>query len=425
MTRHIIVASYDGIATHYCGVGTIVRNTIRALEEISKTEDIKVSLAFISADPNGKVFNKECYKSSLDLIKKTNGYLIPLSNGTNGFDEWDMWRSFPEWENVAVGLSSALNLILDDKEENIVMLHDTPFLLFSKFKKQMFGKKFKSLYLPHSSGLNHVFGNEEWREKRVETERSCFSVIKKDTDSKIIATGDSFGAHLSKDYGVFFGQNDYLRNGLYFEQYSSNLQNKLSNKDLKKFNINIPDSAKLIFSWGRCSIAKGFKELIEAWGKIENQLPNHYLVLQAPNNSGENNYFEKLKESSILIPRIILINDFDPEIWKSVLRCVNTDVVCLPSLMDPNPHTPIEAKFFCRGMNYVIIASEKDGVKDTFYENECVLINPYDIESFSRLLLSTTKISSTERKTMINSNNKTIHNYDYISNFKKLLNYLK
>ncbi len=400
-------------------------NTIKALQEISEKENIKVSLACISADPKGKVFNKECYKASVDLVNKTKGYFIPLSNGTLGYDEWDMWRSFPEWETASAGLASVLSLILSDKEENIVMLHDTPFLLFSKYKKQIFGKNIKSIYLPHSSGLNHAFGSVEWRKQRVKMENECFSLIAKDVDSKVVATGDSFGQHLIRDYGVDFSNSDYLRNGLYFEQYKKDLKNVFTNRDLARFNINIPTNAKVIFSWGRCSIAKGFHELVEAWKLIEMKLPNHYLVLQAPNNSGENDYFEKLKESSISVPRVILINDFDSHIWRSVLRCANTDVVCLPSLMDPNPHTPIEAKLFSKDMNYVIVASEKDGVKDTFKIGECLLIDPNNITSFAETLLSATNLSSEEKELMMRGNSETVCNYNYIQNFREFLDNIR
>jgi hypothetical protein len=424
MTKHIIIVSYDGIVTHYCGVGTIIRNTMKALDQISQVEKIRVSLVHIFADPKGKVFNKECYLDSLNLINKTGGSLISLSNGTPGFDAGDMWKSFPEWEKANTNLSSALDNLLTNNEDNIVMLHDTPFLLFSKFKDCIINRKVKYFYLPHSSGLNHAFGNAEWRSKRVKIEKECFSLITKDYDSVIIATGKSFGEHLINDYGLSFKPNAYLKNGLYFDQYSDCFSIKYKNKDLKKYGIDVPDNSKVIFSWGRCSIAKGFKELVLAWSLVEKELPNHYLVLQVPNNSGENEYFQNLKESRATIPRIILIDDFNSEIWKRVLRCENTDVVCLPSLMDPNPHTPIEAKLFSRGMNYVIVASEKDGVKDTFLPGEAILVDPYNTESFARSLLMGAELDVNVRNKMAISNSITINNYDYVENFKSFISNL-
>ena len=148
-----------------------MQDTIASLNELTNSEKIKVSLAYISADPNGEVFNKKCFQDSFELVKKTGGYLIPLCNGTAGLNEFDMWQSFPQWEYTCVSLSTALNMVLKDEDDNVLILHDTPFLLFHKFKQQIFGKKLRCFYMPRSSGLNHKFGNEEWREKRIEVNK--------------------------------------------------------------------------------------------------------------------------------------------------------------------------------------------------------------------------------------------------------------
>ncbi len=158
MERHLIIASYDGISTYYCGIGTTMQDTIASLNELVNSEKIKISLAYISADPNGKAFSQKHLQESVELVKKTGGYLIPLCNGSAGFNEFDMWQSFPQWEYACASLATALNMILKDEDDNILMLHDTPFLLFHKFKQQIFGKKLRCFYMPRSAGLNHKFG---------------------------------------------------------------------------------------------------------------------------------------------------------------------------------------------------------------------------------------------------------------------------
>jgi hypothetical protein len=418
MSKHLIIASYDGISTHYCGVGTIIRNTIYTLNEIVDSQKLKVSLAHISTDKKGKVFNPVCFQESIDLVKKTGGFLIPLCNGTNGFDESDMWKSFPQWNSTCASLVTSLNIILENDDDNIVMLHDTPFLPFAKFKTQMFDKTVRSFYLPHSSGLNHKFGNDEWRKKRVQIENNSFALIKADNNSHVLATGDSFAEHLKTDYQLTFSKKDYLKNGLFFDQYKKDKTMKYRSNQLKQFKINITDNSKIIFSWGRCSIAKGFKELVEVWKEIETELPNHYLILQIPNNSGEADYFQYLKHQSDIIPRTIVIDDFNPEIWKSILRCENTDIVCIPSLMDPNPHTPIEAKLFCENMNYSIVASERDGIKDTFNDDECFRINPSDKKQFCQTILHASRITAKMRQGMATKNSKSLNHFDYSANLR-------
>jgi len=57
MGKHLIIVSYDGIGTYYCGIGTTMQDTIASLNELVNSEKIKISLAYISADPDGKVFS--------------------------------------------------------------------------------------------------------------------------------------------------------------------------------------------------------------------------------------------------------------------------------------------------------------------------------------------------------------------------------
>lgn len=421
MEKHLIIASYDGISTYYCGIGTTMQDTIASLNELTNSEKIKISLAYVSADPKGDVFNKERYQNSLELAKKTGGNLIPLCNGTIGLNEFDMWRSFSQWEYACASLATALSMVLKEKDDNVLMLHDTPFLLFHKFKQQIFGKKLRCFYMPRSSGLNHKFGDEEWRQKRIELEKETFRVIENDFQSTVLAIGRNFARHLTNDYDLSFNKNDYLINGLYFGRYKRFLDKKLDIAELNRFGININPDSKIIFSWGRASVAKGLKELLEAWREVVNSLPNHYMIIQAPNNSGEDDYFQLLKQIAEETPRTVVINDFNPEIWQTVLRIQNTNIVCIPSTMDPIPHTAIEAKLFSTDMNYVIVGSNVDGVKDIYTSDECVWVNPYDKSNFAEGILKASKLTKEEKQNMKKSNAKSLSAFDYVKTIKEFL----
>ena len=279
--------------------------------------------------------------------------------------------------------------------------------------------------MPHSSGLNHVFGDDKWRNERIEIEKEAFRAIQNDTSSRLLAEGRNFAEHLMKDYGVIFEKDDYLTNGFYLNRYKKFFNQKFNIFDLNKFGIDINPKSKIIFSWGRCSVAKGFKELLDAWQKVAKLLPDYYLIIQSPNNSGENDYFQSLKKYEKKIPRTIVINDFNPEIWQTILRTQNTDIVCIPSIMDPNPHTAIETKLFSAGMKYVIIGSNTDGVKDTYTKGECIWVNPLDKNNFSRGILKAVRLSEEERRKMNKINSKNFSHYDYAKNVKNFLKKIK
>ncbi len=309
--------------------------------------------------------------------------LIPLCNSSKGETELDMWRSFEEWDFACVSLVTSLNILLNDNEENILILNDTPFLMFAKFKDLLEIKNIKLFYFPLSTGVNHAFGPDRWRNKRIKLERNCFDLISSDRNSKIIALGRCFAGRMHEDYGLNFTEKEYLQNGLCFGKYQDYLNVKFDTSDLQKFGINIETDKKIIFTWGRCSVAKGFKELAMAWSKIYNQLPNHFLIIQMPNNSGETDYFLQTKSILNSTSRSIIIDNFDPSIWKTILRAKNTDVVCIPSLMDPFPHTSIEAKLFSKNTNYITIISNTDGAIDAFSDGEALYVDPRDINLFS------------------------------------------
>lgn len=417
MKRHLIIATYDGIGTHYSGVGTIAKNLVDALGELSGDFELRVSIAYINVDHNSKVFNKQCFDKATRLTSKTRGMMIPLCNTTKGQNEWDMWRSFDEWNYACVSLVTALNLILDPNEENFVLLNDTPFLFFAKYKDLVTNENIKYFYFPLSTGKNHAFGDKDWRNNRIRVEQKCFDLISKDSRSKVVALGNRFAERMSEDYGLFFGKDDFLQNGLFFNRYSNYLDKKFANQDLKKFGIEVEKDSKLIFAWGRCSVAKGFKELALAWAKIYKDLPDHFLILQMPNNSGETEYFKEVQDILKNTSRYIVIDDFNPEIWKTVLRTENTSVVCIPSLMDPFPHTSIEAKLFSKDMNFLTIISDVDGAVDAFNTGEALYVDARNPEEFSKRLIEAATMDTESRRKIIDRNQWTIE----IFNFPKIL----
>ncbi len=412
MKKHLIIATYDGVGTHYSGVGTISKNIINSLLD-SGNLDIKISIAYINVDQTSKVFNKQCFDAATKLTTKTGGKMIPLCNSTKGESEWDMWRSFDEWNYLCISLVTALNLTLDSNEENYIILSDTPFLFFAKYKELISDRGLKCFFFPLSTGKNHAFGLEDWRKKRIDEEQFCFDKITQDPNSKVISLGKKFALRMHEDYGIHFSEKDYLQNGLCFDKYKGFLDVTFSNRDLEKFGIKISEDKKIIFAWGRCSIAKGFKELALAWVEVAEKLPNHYLILQIPNNSGETKYFNGVKEILKKIPRVIIIDDFNPNVWMTILRTNSTEVVCVPSLMDPFPHTSIEAKLFSKNMNFVTIISDVDGAVDAFDINESIYVDPRDTHLFASKIIGAVKMDSLLRKEIIARNETTIKFFDF------------
>ena len=62
MKRAIVSISYDGIITHYCGVGTIVKAMNKSINKINKTLNNKIDYYLISS-----AYNKKCLGYSKTL----------------------------------------------------------------------------------------------------------------------------------------------------------------------------------------------------------------------------------------------------------------------------------------------------------------------------------------------------------------------
>lgn len=419
--KHLIIVSYDGVFSYYTGVGTVIRNTIDILYEMDCLEDFKVSIAGISLDRSGKTFDYSSYDKAKSLSKKFGGHLISLANDTDGYNENDLWKDPANWRTACNSLVTALNIILGEEDDNIIFLHDTVFLYFEIAKRQIkanLRNTIRAFYVPHSSGLNHTFTNDSWNKERIKYERECFRAISNNPSSKIVAIGKNFSKHLKDCYGISFEKRDYLANGLIFDKYNDIIGKRSSHVDVKKYASELLENSKVIFSWGRLSQAKGFYELLNAWDKIQDKCPNHFLVIQAPMSCiSEKAFFEQFIERKKCIPRVVHICDFNPCIWQTFLRYDKTDVVCFASPMDPNPFTPIEAKLFGKDMNYVIVASMKDGIKDSFSDEECIpVMDPSDSDNFADKLMEATNIKPEDRRAMSELNYQSAYNFDYRKN---------
>ena len=419
--RHLVIVSYDGLFSYYTGVGTVIRNTMDILNEMSLEEHMKISLAGISLDIKGKAFDPPTYEKAKALVSKYHGSIISLANDTNGLSEDDLWKDPTNWRTACNSLVSSLNVVLDENDDNFIMLHDTVFLYFEIARRQIrynLRGSIRAFYIPHSSGLNHTFTKDSWNKERIRFEKECFAAIAGAPQSKVVAIGKNFAQHLESRYGVSFGKGTALFNGLIFDKYKDVIGKFSRYDDIRGYAPSLKKDSKIIFSWGRLSQAKGFYELLETWSRIECDYPDYYLVLQAPMSCiAEKDFFDRFLNRLKEVPRVVHINEFSPLIWQSFLRYEKTRVVCFASTMDPNPFAPIEAKLFCKSMNYVIVASFKDGIKDSFAESECIpIMDPSDTHDFADKMRDAIQFDPEKISEMNEKNYYRVHSFDYKKN---------
>ena len=367
MVRHLIIAAHDGVLTRYTGVGTIVQNAIRCLNAMHNElpGGTRVHLACPQLEGGHSLEDEECLQRSLELVSKTGGELIEIDNGTSRASKTALWGygQTQFWKAMSRSLAERLaNLTASEPGPTVVMAHDTPFLHLQLEPWSGLCGNRTFFYLPHSTGANHgQFAADGPDAERLAFEHECLTAIDRDPHSFLCATGQWIGEHLEEVYGVRPDASAYLPNGLHFPSYQAALSRRVTIADIRKFVPTLTDDTRIIFAWGRASRVKGFVPLIEGWSKIASQHPNHILVLQAPDESGEPEYAAEIAERARFSDRCLILDDFDPSIWQTFLQSPLTDVVAIPSLADPNPHTPLEARLFSSG-SYAIVGSRIDGI---------------------------------------------------------------
>ena len=329
------------------------------------------------------------------------------------------------WAMSCCSLASCISVIIPEVTEPVVALcHDTDFLFFQIVKRQLKLQRLHSYFFPHSTGINHGSIIRSTPDRiRVEYENSCFASIAEDPNATLCTTGKWFTSHLSQVYHAKVNPQNALPNGLLFDLYADAVHAKSTTQALREICPSLDEDSRIIFSWGRCSRAKGFLPMIQGWIRISEDYKKHVMVIQMPDQSGEPEYYREVARIAEGRRDCILLNAFTPAIWQTFLRSLSTDVVCIPSLADPSPHTPLEAKLFSKEMNYCIVASHIDGIVECFGSDEAVFVfDPQKPAEWSWRLRDALQMESATKARMAAKNAASVRNFNYEDNFLKFLN---
>ncbi len=87
MRKHLIIASYDGISTYYCGIGTTMQDTIASLNELVNSEKIKINGKIIQLLHDLVIYENICNMNCdycvvtiIEVFKKVMQQLLPQTN---------------------------------------------------------------------------------------------------------------------------------------------------------------------------------------------------------------------------------------------------------------------------------------------------------------------------------------------------------
>lgn len=387
----LVICIHDGVGTHYCGVGTMARITIEALQVLKKRKlinNFEVYIITFFFDHNASYFDKKYFKEINRFVNSTGGkiYEIKLLKNRNKpksiNDNWGVLK----WRCAG---REAARIISQLKNKKIIFLaHDISFsftFFYIPKRKNIFG-----YFIPHSTGI--LFKEPI----RLPIDRKTFKLIE-EKSHKVGYISEFMRKHLMRDYNVSSRVLVPIKNALVIK----NKPERPNIIDLKKYNI---DCAKrIIFSYGRCGSQKGFDILIKAYKRSKAYLSDDYqLILLAPADITGNvyvNYFSKLV-NSVASNKCVWIKDFvDP---LPFLKSKNLDTVVFASRFECAPITPMEVCFHSPSAK--ILYSKIEPFNETLKGLQGTLrVSDYKINSWVRGLNKIISKKNIKRRLKMNS----------------------
>lgn len=209
----INLCSYDGISTHYSGVGTIIIRYIEVIRRYCKENKIDYELNLYTTESFDYTlgYNKklEDYHKSIPNVK-----LFKVSNGSNGETSFG---TIDNWKKLSSNTAILINNIDTNKYDKIItLIHDTPYCdLLHNIRN---GNNHIVVWIPHSTVKIHGDSSDKKKsgydlKERYKYEQEAVNYINITNNVYLGAIGDFIGKHMVEEYYLDLKKIKYIING--------------------------------------------------------------------------------------------------------------------------------------------------------------------------------------------------------------------
>jgi glycosyltransferase involved in cell wall biosynthesis len=358
----VILVTYDGIVSSYCGIGTSCRTLINAFPLLKKHLsgtgiDLNLHLVTPILDQNALGYDLRVVNESIKTVSNNNMHFI-----INGSDGSYAYGDIKNWEiSSSVAAQKVFDITRQRKYDEVIALFvDTPYAKAPEIinlQKKPYGiNNVISVLLFESDVLIHepVRPNPH----RLAWEARALKLASLDASTYVADVGEFLTNHFKKNYGMSNNNFVPLKMGLNPEDNRFRLLRKSTiEKKLKKYGI--PLNKDIIFSVGRAVDYKGFDILINAFSQIKSDA---HLVFVASPYKVEESCVKELKK---LIDKKKIsctpIFDCDFELPAIICQWYKTKVVAQLARYEPFGLVPEEVRLWSRNSGPVVLASNRDG----------------------------------------------------------------
>lgn len=404
----INICAQDGIISHNCGVGTMVKRYIDTFIKIFENNNINYHINLFTPEYRENGFGySDVTKKYNENLENVNIYEV--SNGTDGKKFFGLKAN---WEIISNNIAKIINTLpLSEYDYVITLANDTPFAGILPLIQE--SKKHFKIWIPHSTAKIHQTESLDTKDAidRIKWEENIIEYINNNDMSYLGAVGKYITKHLIEEYNLNSNKVIPIFNGeMLFKE------NKYEeNETIKNVYQKINKEGDIILSFGR---PEKYKNL-DASMKIAKEL-NMRSIIVTQEYYPDMPYVNYLKElaretktelylnTSFHLPQYIL-NNYE-----------NNIVLIVPSKKEIAGLVINEIRRFNKD-NILLVANDVDGLNEQIDDEiDGILINTDNIKS------SANKIRKYLNKESIvkincNSQKRLKKDYDFEENCKKFL----
>jgi len=412
MRLAIILLTYDGVVSWYCGVGSITQYFIHSMPEVISRSKPGVDISFFVGIP---FTGKDClgYREGLVdgvkvVVEKTGGRLLFFSDDSDGISQYG---GPAQWEAASVGGASVVLNLLDRFDKIIIFAFDTPYCkvgeLICNQLSDYPGENPVVIWVPHSTGLIHEIKTLPHSSERYAWELAAITASKKHESCYVGYINRFMKNHLMAHFKADEAKMLPLINGVVpVVAKSPNLPKWMPNK-------------RVVFSCGRAEAYKGFEKLIKAFAKSQREHGTHLLINVSTSTSYAPVFEKLLKLMDELKVRGKIINEFlSMEDHLAAMTSRNVRAVVVPSLGEPFGLVPEEARLYGKQDCPVIIASDVDGLSEQICTGvDGFLVDVCNEDEFAKIITKVLSLDNEQRKRLaVNGLERLKQSYNYPEN---------
>lgn len=362
----IVYGGYDGMHSHYCGVGTMTKEFILSFKEVVKelnNSEECFKLFPVCVKNTDFAISVETCEEIENVIMQYPQFYEPITWVDNGTHGKDPYGNVGNWLELCENVAMFLKNVSERYDDTIFIGLDGPYLGCAR----TFCEKYKSVenvYFVNVVYSSVLYNRDLPFEKssnysRLGWEHAAIDFYQENTHKNLIyANAKTFSTFMKKSFNLRKHLH-FVVNGLYYPSMLSTVETQ-DNIEKVLVQYGIPTDKELMFTVGRCDIVKGFEYVIKL-AEVVKERNIHTVILMS---QCEQNplYYKKIKELSNK-EYITLIDKRDMNLPGTMYQWKNTHIVAALARKESAGLIPTESRLY-HNKNCIVVVSKIEGLAE-------------------------------------------------------------